>query len=167
VHNHWVFLLAAGSQGGAPRSGRWIRCTSLCVHVAGPAGYIGLLYVKPHHRTPRRPLPQLFAIAQTTPCAQTTPLCHVAGAAPYNSFRRVTNPHMFELGGVLILGTSGQNVDDMGKYTRGQNRCVQHMSLHMHVGEIEPQHAGMTRDQHLNMRTRFDSRGSASTCISG
>lgn len=48
--------------------------------------------------------------------------CLFPGAAPYNSFRRVTNPHMFELGGVLILGTSGQNVDDMGKYTRGQNR---------------------------------------------
>ncbi len=46
----------------------------------------------------------------------------LAGAAPYNSFKRVTNPHMFDLGGVLILGTSGQTVDDMAKYTRGQNR---------------------------------------------
>jgi DNA polymerase II small subunit/DNA polymerase delta subunit B len=45
-----------------------------------------------------------------------------AGAAPYNSFRRVTNPHMCDLGGVLLLGTSGQNIDDMSKYTRGQNR---------------------------------------------
>lgn len=45
-----------------------------------------------------------------------------AGAAPYNSFKRVTNPHMFELGGVLVLGTSGQTVDDMAKYTRRQNR---------------------------------------------
>lgn len=54
-------------------------------------------------------------------------MCRVAGAAPYNSFRRVTNPHMFDLGGVLILGTSGQNVDDMAKYTRGQDRCVPSM----------------------------------------
>lgn len=44
------------------------------------------------------------------------------GAAPYDSFRRVTNPHMCELGGVLVLGSSGQNIDDMAKYTRGQDR---------------------------------------------
>lgn len=50
------------------------------------------------------------------------PVVARAGAAPYNSFRRVTNPHMFDLGGVLLLGSSGQIVDDMAKYTRGQNR---------------------------------------------
>jgi DNA polymerase delta subunit 2 len=44
------------------------------------------------------------------------------GASPYSSFKRVTNPHQLELGGVLLLGTSGQNIDDMAKYTRGQSR---------------------------------------------
>lgn len=48
--------------------------------------------------------------------------CLFPGAAPYNSFRRVTNPHSCELGGVVLLGSSGQNVDDMAKYTRGQSR---------------------------------------------
>jgi hypothetical protein len=50
--------------------------------------------------------------------------CLFPGAAPYSSFRRVTNPHAFELGGCLVLGTAGQNVDDMAKYTRGKSRCV-------------------------------------------
>eukprot|EP00878_Enallax_costatus_P040159 GHUV01046161.1.p1 GENE.GHUV01046161.1~~GHUV01046161.1.p1 ORF type:complete len:454 (+),score=87.39 GHUV01046161.1:216-1577(+) len=48
--------------------------------------------------------------------------CLFPGAAPYSSFRRVTNPHMVDLSGVRILGTSGQNVDDMAKYTRGVSR---------------------------------------------
>jgi DNA polymerase delta subunit 2 len=51
--------------------------------------------------------------------------CLFPGAAPYSSFRRVTNPHAFELGGCMLLGTAGQNVDDMAKYTRGKSRCVQ------------------------------------------
>jgi DNA polymerase II small subunit/DNA polymerase delta subunit B len=53
-----------------------------------------------------------------------------AGAAPYNSFRRVTNPHSCELGGVLLLGSSGQNVDDMAKYTRRQSRWVWCVNIH-------------------------------------
>lgn len=48
--------------------------------------------------------------------------CLFPGAAPYSSFRRVTNPHAFELGGCLLLGTAGQNIDDMAKYTRGRSR---------------------------------------------
>jgi DNA polymerase II small subunit/DNA polymerase delta subunit B len=50
--------------------------------------------------------------------------CLFPGAAPYSSFRRVTNPHAFELGGCLLLGTAGQNVDDMAKYTHGRSRCA-------------------------------------------
>lgn len=48
--------------------------------------------------------------------------CLFPGAAPYSSFKRVTNPHMVGLNGVRLLGTSGQNIDDMAKYTRGVSR---------------------------------------------
>lgn len=50
--------------------------------------------------------------------------CLFPGAAPYSSFKRVTNPHSFELDGCLLLGTAGQNVDDMAKYTRDRSRWV-------------------------------------------
>lgn len=48
--------------------------------------------------------------------------CLFPGAAPYSSFRRVTNPHQFDLGGIRLLGTAGQNIDDMAKYTQGASR---------------------------------------------
>ena len=34
---------------------------------------------------------------------------------------RVTNPHQFELDGVSFLGTSGQNVDDVIKYSQQED----------------------------------------------
>jgi hypothetical protein len=41
-----------------------------------------------------------------------------AGAARYGSFSRVTNPHRLEVEGVALLGTAGQNIDDMALYSR-------------------------------------------------
>ena len=35
---------------------------------------------------------------------------------------RVTNPHEFEVDGVTFLGTSGQNIDDIYKYSAEENR---------------------------------------------
>lgn len=35
---------------------------------------------------------------------------------------RATNPHEAELDGVRLLGTSGQNVDDMAKYCSVKDR---------------------------------------------
>ncbi|KAI8468881.1 MAG: DNA polymerase alpha/epsilon subunit B-domain-containing protein [Monoraphidium minutum] len=48
--------------------------------------------------------------------------CLFPGAAPYASFVRATNPHECELGGVRLLATSGQNIEDMAKYTEGVDR---------------------------------------------
>ncbi|KAI5056668.1 hypothetical protein GOP47_0028486 [Adiantum capillus-veneris] len=43
--------------------------------------------------------------------------CLFPGASVYSTFYSATNPHCFELDGVRLLGTSGQNVDDLGKYS--------------------------------------------------
>ena len=42
--------------------------------------------------------------------------CLFPGAAPYESFHRVTNPYRFSVDGVQFLGTSGQNVADVQRY---------------------------------------------------
>lgn len=44
------------------------------------------------------------------------------GAAAYSTFQSVTNPHEFELDGVRFLGTSGQPIDDLAKYSEGDDR---------------------------------------------
>lgn len=36
----------------------------------------------------------------------------------------MTNPHEFELDGVSFLGTSGQNIDDIYKYSDEENRLA-------------------------------------------
>ncbi|XP_073261282.1 DNA polymerase delta small subunit isoform X2 [Populus alba] len=43
------------------------------------------------------------------------------GSIAYNTFRSCTDPHCFELDGVRILGTSGQNIDDLKKYSEGKD----------------------------------------------
>lgn len=37
---------------------------------------------------------------------------------------RVTNPHEFEVDGVTLLGSSGQNLDDIGRYSTEADRCA-------------------------------------------
>jgi len=37
-------------------------------------------------------------------------------ASQWTSFRSVTNPYDFSLGGVRVLGSSGQPIEDMAKY---------------------------------------------------
>jgi DNA polymerase delta subunit 2 len=43
--------------------------------------------------------------------------CLFPGAAAFPTFSRCTSPHAFEAGGVSFLGTSGQNVDDVLRYS--------------------------------------------------
>ncbi|XP_077246950.1 DNA polymerase delta small subunit [Tasmannia lanceolata] len=46
--------------------------------------------------------------------------CLFPGAAVYNTFVSCTNPHLFELDDVRFLGTSGQNIDDLEKYSEAK-----------------------------------------------
>lgn len=47
--------------------------------------------------------------------------CLFPGSSAYNTFRSCTNPHCFELDNIRFLGTSGQNIDDLGKYSEANN----------------------------------------------
>ncbi|CAK9157387.1 unnamed protein product [Ilex paraguariensis] len=48
--------------------------------------------------------------------------CLFPGSAAYNIFRSCTNPHSFELDDVRFLGTSGQNIDDLEKYSEANDK---------------------------------------------
>ncbi|KAL9240167.1 hypothetical protein vseg_014416 [Gypsophila vaccaria] len=43
--------------------------------------------------------------------------CLFPGSSVYNTFRSCTNPHSFKLDNVSFVGTSGQNIDDLAKYS--------------------------------------------------
>ncbi|XP_011013248.1 PREDICTED: DNA polymerase delta small subunit-like isoform X2 [Populus euphratica] len=47
--------------------------------------------------------------------------CLFPGSRAYNTFNSCTNPHCFELDGVRFLGTSGQNIDDLKKYSEARD----------------------------------------------
>ncbi|XP_024027353.1 DNA polymerase delta small subunit isoform X2 [Morus notabilis] len=44
------------------------------------------------------------------------------GSSAYNTFRSCTNPHCFELDNIRFLGTSGQNIDDLEKYSKAKDK---------------------------------------------
>ncbi|XP_010672651.2 DNA polymerase delta small subunit isoform X1 [Beta vulgaris subsp. vulgaris] len=48
--------------------------------------------------------------------------CLFPGSSVYNTFRSCTNPHSFELDGIRFLGTSGQNIDDLEKYSEAKDK---------------------------------------------
>ncbi|KAK3405604.1 hypothetical protein EUGRSUZ_K01838 [Eucalyptus grandis] len=48
--------------------------------------------------------------------------CLFPGSSAYNTFRSCTNPHCFELDNIRFLGTSGQNIDDLDKYSEAKNK---------------------------------------------
>ncbi|KXZ42854.1 POLD2 protein [Gonium pectorale] len=48
--------------------------------------------------------------------------CLFPASGGYGSFVRATNPHEFESEGVRLLGSSGQNLDDMAKYCNVRDR---------------------------------------------
>ncbi|XP_057438754.1 DNA polymerase delta small subunit [Lotus japonicus] len=48
--------------------------------------------------------------------------CLFPGSSAYNTFTSCTNPHSFELDNIRFLGTSGQNVDDLEKYSEAKDK---------------------------------------------
>ncbi|KAK4272590.1 hypothetical protein QN277_021123 [Acacia crassicarpa] len=48
--------------------------------------------------------------------------CLFPGSSAYNTFRSCTNPHCFELDNIRFLGTSGQNIDDLDKYSDAKDK---------------------------------------------
>ncbi|XP_009142038.2 DNA polymerase delta small subunit isoform X2 [Brassica rapa] len=48
--------------------------------------------------------------------------CLFPGSAPYNTFRSCTNPHSFDVDNIRFLGTSGQNIDDLDKYSEAESK---------------------------------------------
>lgn len=49
-------------------------------------------------------------------------MCLFPGSSTYTTFRSCTNPHCFELDNMRFLGTSGQNVDDLKKYSDAKDK---------------------------------------------
>ncbi|KAJ0475667.1 putative DNA-directed DNA polymerase [Helianthus annuus] len=47
--------------------------------------------------------------------------CLFPGSSAYNTFRSCTNPHLFDVDNVRFLGTSGQNIDDLNKYSEAKD----------------------------------------------
>ncbi|MBA0601325.1 hypothetical protein Gorai_004505, partial [Gossypium raimondii] len=48
--------------------------------------------------------------------------CLFPGSTTYNTFKSCTNPHCFELDSIRFLGTSGQNIDDLTKYSEAKDK---------------------------------------------
>ncbi|GAB4843779.1 DNA polymerase delta subunit 2 [Ancistrocladus abbreviatus] len=48
--------------------------------------------------------------------------CLFPGSAAYNTFRSCTNPHLFEVDNIRFLGTSGQNIEDLEKYSEAKDK---------------------------------------------
>ncbi|KAK9813992.1 hypothetical protein WJX73_008449 [Symbiochloris irregularis] len=63
--------------------------------------------------------------------------CLFPGACSFTSFHRVTNPHSFKVDGVHVLGTAGQNVDDVFKYSTVEER-LQILERILHWGHLIP-----------------------------
>ncbi|XP_039146156.1 DNA polymerase delta small subunit isoform X3 [Dioscorea cayenensis subsp. rotundata] len=48
--------------------------------------------------------------------------CLFPGASVYNTFMSCTNPHQFELDDIQFIGTSGQNIHDLDKYSEATEK---------------------------------------------
>jgi len=63
--------------------------------------------------------------------------CLLPGAAPAAALTRATNPHEFDAGGARFLGTAGQNVDDVLRYSTAATR-VEAMASLLAWGHVAP-----------------------------
>ncbi|OIT04369.1 dna polymerase delta small subunit [Nicotiana attenuata] len=63
--------------------------------------------------------------------------CLFPGSSAYNTFRSCTNPHCFELDNIRFVGTSGQNIDDLGKYSEA-NSSIEFMERTLRWRHLAP-----------------------------
>ncbi|KAL3846196.1 hypothetical protein ACJIZ3_003599 [Penstemon smallii] len=70
--------------------------------------------------------------------------CLFPGSSAYNTFRSCTNPHSFELDNVKFLGTSGQNIDDLEKYSDAKDKLefVERTLKWRHIAPTAPNTLG-------------------------
>ncbi|KAK4489702.1 hypothetical protein RD792_000336 [Penstemon davidsonii] len=70
--------------------------------------------------------------------------CLFPGSSAYNTFRSCTNPHSFELDNVKFLGTSGQNIDDLQKYSDAKDKLefVERTLKWRHIAPTAPNTLG-------------------------
>ncbi|KAK4482752.1 hypothetical protein RD792_009920 [Penstemon davidsonii] len=70
--------------------------------------------------------------------------CLFPGLSTYNTFRSCTNPHSFELDNVKFLGTSGQNIDDLAKYSDAKDKLefVERTLKWRHIAPTAPNTLG-------------------------
>lgn len=66
--------------------------------------------------------------------------CMFPKSATHKEFNGVPNPYQFEIEGRLILGTSGQNIDDIRKYTTIDDpiECMKKTLLWSHIAPTCP-----------------------------
>ncbi len=78
-------------------------------------------------------VPNMFVVLMTMPLhavqrslSEAVRVCITVSADthPHVWLHRVTNPHEFEVDGISFLGTSGQNLDDIYKYSVEENRLT-------------------------------------------
>ncbi|KAI9122227.1 hypothetical protein K1719_006916 [Acacia pycnantha] len=70
--------------------------------------------------------------------------CLFPGSSAYNTFRSCTNPHCFELDNIRFLGTSGQNIDDLDKYSDAKDKLefMERTLLWRHLAPTAPNTLG-------------------------
>ncbi|ONL93235.1 DNA polymerase delta small subunit [Zea mays] len=86
-------------------------------HVTGHLGDENLVASLPVDMMPGCHDPANFSLPQ-----QPLHRCLFSGASTYNTFSSCSNPHQFELDSVQFLGTSGQNIDDLYKYSDAKDK---------------------------------------------
>ncbi|CAK0784791.1 hypothetical protein CVIRNUC_007995 [Coccomyxa viridis] len=66
--------------------------------------------------------------------------CLLPGAVSFPTFHRVTNPHDFEVDSVAFLGTSGQNIEDIDRYSTDEDRLemLEHVLQWGHLAPTAP-----------------------------
>ncbi|KAI3500057.1 hypothetical protein L1887_35872 [Cichorium endivia] len=69
--------------------------------------------------------------------------CLFPGSSACNTFRSCTNPHLFDVDNVRFLGTSGQKIDDLEKYSEAKEN-LEFMERTLRWRHLSPAHSDVT-----------------------